>query len=176
MASFNLQDYETVETRLAKFWEANPDGRIYTELVHFSEGQFIIKASVYRLATDAHPVATGYAEETVTTRGVNQTSALENGETSALGRCLANWIYSTKGARPSREEMQKVQRGQEIPRPESPLDKLTTALLAYSKDKAVRKAFVTNTLGKDVQASELTNEEITLVIETLTAATAPFTE
>ena len=27
MAAFNLNDYETVETRLAKFWEANPDGR-----------------------------------------------------------------------------------------------------------------------------------------------------
>ena len=176
MAAFNLQDYETVETRLAKFWEANPDGRIYTELVHSGNGQFIVKAFVYRLATDANPTATGYAEEVVTTRGVNQTSALENCETSAIGRALANWIYATKGSRPSREEMAKVQRGAEIARPETPLDKLTSALMAYSKDKAVRKAFVTNTLGKDVSPADLTDKEINLVIETLSAATAPFTE
>lgn len=176
MAAFNLNDYETVETRLAKFWEANPDGRVYTELVSANNGQFIIKASVYRLATDEHPIATGYAEEIVTTRGVNSTSAMENCETSSLGRALANWIYATKGSRPSREEMAKVQRGAVIDRPETPLDKLTAALLAYSKDKAVRKAFVTNTLGKDVSPADLTDEEITLVIETLSAATAPFTE
>jgi len=50
----------------------------------------------------------GYAEETVTSRGVNQTSALENCETSAIGRALANAGYAPKGKRPSREEMTKV--------------------------------------------------------------------
>ena len=32
--AFNLEDYETVEERLAKFWADNPDGRIETELVN----------------------------------------------------------------------------------------------------------------------------------------------
>ena len=68
------------------------------------------------------------------------------------------------------------ERGAEIARPETPLDKLTSALMAYSKDKAVRKAFVTNTLGKDVSPADLTDEEISTVIEALNAATAPFTE
>jgi hypothetical protein len=48
------------------------------------------------------------AEETVQGRGVNATSALENCETSAIGRALANAGYAAKGKRASREEMQKV--------------------------------------------------------------------
>ena len=55
-----------------------------------------------------HPWATGLAEETVQGRGVNATSALENCETSAIGRALANAGYATKGKRASREEMAKV--------------------------------------------------------------------
>ena len=60
--------------------------------------------------TDAAPAATGYAHESVTSRGVNLTSALENCETSAIGRALANLGYAPKGKRPSREEMAKANR------------------------------------------------------------------
>jgi hypothetical protein len=106
---FNLDDYETVEERLIKFWKDHPDGRIFTELIDAENGRFIVKALIYRTEVDAHPWCTGLAEETVSGRGVNATSALENCETSALGRALASAGYATKGKRPSREEMAKVQ-------------------------------------------------------------------
>jgi hypothetical protein len=64
---------------------------------------------------DAQAWTTGYAEETVSTRGVNSTSALENCETSAIGRALANAGYVTKGKRPSREEMSKVKANEPKP-------------------------------------------------------------
>jgi hypothetical protein len=105
---FNLQDYETVEERLVKFWKEHPDGRIDTAIVEASPNRFIVKASIYRTEVDAHAWTTGFAEETVSARGVNATSALENCETSAIGRALANANYATKGKRPSREEMSKV--------------------------------------------------------------------
>lgn len=108
MAFFNLDDYETVEERLSKFWKEHPTGRIFTRLIEHSPTRFIVEAHVYRDSADAHPWATGLAEETVQGRGVNATSALENGETSAIGRALANCGYATKGKRPSREEMAKV--------------------------------------------------------------------
>jgi hypothetical protein len=112
---FNLEDYETVEERLAKFWKEHPDGRIYTTLVEHTLQRFIVQAAIYRTEVDAHPWTTGYAEETVSTRGVNSTSALENCETSAIGRALANANYASKGKRPSREEMAKVNNAQPKP-------------------------------------------------------------
>ena len=122
---FNLEDYETVEERLAKFWKEHPDGRIYTTLVEHTLQRFIVQAAIYRTEVDAHPWATGFAEETVSTRGVNSTSALENCETSAIGRALANAGYAPKGQRPSREEMAKVNNAQPKPFAEKLADKIT---------------------------------------------------
>jgi hypothetical protein len=122
---FNLEDYETVEERLTKFWKEHPDGRISTEIVEHTLQRFIVKASIYRTEVDAHPWTTGFAEETVSTRGVNSTSALENCETSAIGRALANANYATKGKRPSREEMAKVNQAQPKPFAEKLADKIT---------------------------------------------------
>lgn len=105
---FNLQDYETVEERLIKYWKDHPDGRIETKLIEASATRFIVQAYIYRTEADQHPWSSGLAEETVQGRGVNATSALENCETSAIGRALASAGYATKGKRPSREEMAKV--------------------------------------------------------------------
>jgi hypothetical protein len=122
---FNLEDYETVEERLMKFWKDYPDARISTEIIEHTLQRFIVKASIYRTEADAHAWSTGFAEETVSTRGVNSTSALENCETSALGRALANAGYATKGKRPSREEMAKVKAAEPKPFAEKLADKIT---------------------------------------------------
>jgi hypothetical protein len=105
---FNLADYEPVEVRLEKFIKDYPDFRISTELEVIETNRYVVKAYLYKNSTDTVAWATGLAEETVTSRGVNQTSALENCETSAIGRALANAGYAPKGKRPSREEMTKV--------------------------------------------------------------------
>ena len=105
---FNLDDYETVEERLIKFWKEHPDGQIHTKVLEHTSSRFIVEASIYRTEADVRPWTTGLAEETVQGRGVNATSALENCETSAIGRALANAGYATKGKRASREEMGKV--------------------------------------------------------------------
>jgi hypothetical protein len=111
---FNLEDYETVEERLVKFWKEHPDGQIHTKLLDSTSSRFIVEASIFRTEADARPWTTGLAEETVQGRGVNATSALENCETSAIGRALANAGYATKGKRASREEMSKVAKGVEV--------------------------------------------------------------
>jgi hypothetical protein len=97
-----------VEVRLEKFIKDYPSFRISTELEVVEASRYIVKAYLFKNAEDGVAWATGYAEETVTSRGVNQTSALENCETSAIGRALANAGYAPKGKRPSREEMTKV--------------------------------------------------------------------
>ena len=105
---FNLEDYETVEERLTKFWKEYPDGRIETELIEASNNRFIVAARIYRTEADLRYWTSGLAFEVISDRGVNATSALENAETSSIGRALANAGFATKGKRPSREEMTKA--------------------------------------------------------------------
>lgn len=115
--AFDLSNYETVETRLARFWEQYPDGRVETTLMNYDGDSCIVRTVVWKHRDDANPTATGYAHEIHTDRGVNMTSFIENCETSSLGRCLSNMGLAKQGARPSREEMQKVERLGGAPQP-----------------------------------------------------------
>ena len=106
--AFDLSQYETVDERLHKFWERYPDGRLETEVVEASNTRFIILCKLYRSKEDDRPSSTGLAMEVISDRGVNANFALENGESSSIGRALANLGLSAKGKRPSREEMASV--------------------------------------------------------------------
>ena len=116
MARFNLDEYELVETRIARFLEDNPDGRIITHDMTRPEdrakGYWVIRAEVFTDHDQQYadcPRATGWAFEIEGTAGANATAALENCETSAIGRALANCGYQSK-KRSSQEEMKKVAR------------------------------------------------------------------
>lgn len=110
MNRFNPDEYETVDTRLGRFWQDHPEGRIRTWIENLTDTQIIAGAAVYRSITDEHPAATGFAHEVAGVGMVNKTSWVENGETSAVGRALANAGYAPKGQRPTREEMLKASR------------------------------------------------------------------
>lgn len=117
---FNLEDYETVEERIKRFYDEHPDARIKTEEVTSesdrANGLWVMKATLYLNIGDQAadlPKATGYAFEVDGQGMANKTSALENCETSAIGRALANANFSGN-KRASREEMAKVKRG-EVP-------------------------------------------------------------
>ena len=114
---FDLSNYEPVEKRIDRFYAEYKSGRIVTELVAHSDQMFIVKAFAYRDAADERPASTGFAEERVGSNPVNRQSALENCETSAIGRCLANLNFAPKGARPSLEEMTKTDRVGDAPAP-----------------------------------------------------------
>ena len=103
MAHFNLDNYETVEDRLVKFWHDHPDGRIATmmEDITADKTMVVFRCDVYFHADDHKAKASGYAEETRNSSPVNKTSFVENCETSAIGRALANCGYAAKGSRHS---------------------------------------------------------------------------
>ena len=100
-----LDDYEPVADRIEKYWTEYEQGAIITDLITHTDTAVTFKATVY---DGERVVATGWAAETITDRGVNATSALENCETSAIGRALANLGFAAKKQRPSREEMTKT--------------------------------------------------------------------
>ena len=108
--AFDLSAYETVEDRLARFWAEHPNARIDTAMMNYDGDTCIFRAEIYFDASQSSPTATGYAEEVKGSSPVNRTSFVENCETSAIGRALANCGYATHGKRPSREEMAKVSR------------------------------------------------------------------
>jgi len=97
------KEYKTVALRVNEFRAERPDWGIVTELVSADEEKVIMKASIiapsgYVAETGARfpdfVVGTGYAEERRTSSQINKTSALENCETSAIGRALAACGYA----------------------------------------------------------------------------------
>ena len=113
--SFNPADYAEVAERLPLFWKDCPRGRIITEIIVDDGTRIVMRADLYADIADAVPTTTGFAEEVRGSSMVNKTSAIENCETSAIGRALANYQYQGSKKRASLEEMVKVYRQGEQP-------------------------------------------------------------
>ena len=151
--AWDLSNYEQVDERIDKFYTSHNDGRILTEIHTLSDDKVVFKALVY---VGEILVSTGFAYEKEGSTPVNKTSYIENCETSAIGRALANYNFAKKGARPSKEEMEKVVRySAPKPAPEARVttentgvytdmcedcgDKIPTAVVVYSKSKFGKK-------------------------------------
>jgi hypothetical protein len=107
--AFNLDDYEPVAVRHSRWLEQHPNGRTITHMVSIPGADIcVIRAELW---LEDVCIATGYAEEVRGAGNVNRTSHVENCETSAVGRALANagMAGTDVNKRPSREEMSKVQ-------------------------------------------------------------------
>jgi hypothetical protein len=132
MARFNLNDYDMVENRIARFLEDFPDGRIITREMTTdndrAKGYWVVMAEIFTDHEDQHArcaKASGWAFEIEGTAGANATAALENCETSAIGRALANAGYSGN-KRASQSEMKKVARADK-PIPEEFVNQISEA-------------------------------------------------
>jgi hypothetical protein len=133
--SFNPADYAEVAERLPLFWKDCPLGRINTEIVTDDGTRIVMKATLWADISHTEPTTTGYAEEVRGSSMVNKTSAIENCETSAIGRALANYQYQGSKKRASLEEMVKVYRqgGQEQQAPLTQAVQRTQALGSSSE-------------------------------------------
>lgn len=81
------KEYETVASRIHRFRAAHPDWQIYTDIVTADQERVVMRCDICD-NTGTH-IATGHAEEVRASSQINRTSALENCETSAIGRALA---------------------------------------------------------------------------------------
>lgn len=154
MPHFNIDEYDTVETRLARFHEDYPDGRVVSYELTSEEdrakGYWVVRAQIFIDHDDQHancPKASGFAFEIEGGAGANKTAALENAETSAIGRALANMGYSGR-KRPTQTEMRKVARA-DHPIPAEFIESVSTAKDRAELDKLYATA-VENGWAEDV--------------------------
>lgn len=106
------KEYAEVNQRIKAFRMVYPQGTIETEIVSQYEdilgnGNVIIKASVYctNNIDEKQLLGTGYAMEDKESSYINQTSFLENAETSAVGRALGMCGFGIDTAVASAEEI-----------------------------------------------------------------------
>lgn len=81
------KEYKLIATRVAEFVEQKPDWAIETEIVDIDSEAVVMKAMIKDESGRVR--STGFAEEFRKSSTINKTSALENCETSAIGRALA---------------------------------------------------------------------------------------
>lgn len=84
--SIHNKDYWTVAERIAKLRDEHPDYTVETQLISQDAEKVIMKGLIM---DGERLISTGYAEEVRGSSTINTTSALENAETSAVGRALA---------------------------------------------------------------------------------------
>ena len=148
-------EYAPVADRIVLFYERYPEGRIVTQLTMHNEREIVFCASVYRDQKSRVPAATGWASERVGDGDINTVACLENTETSAIGRALANLGFIASRQRPSAEEMAKAVRARArtstvAPYPESSPSRRVreSALLPIDADPLQRAANeIMETLG-----------------------------
>ena len=85
------KQYYTVAERVDAFRQEHPDYTIETQLIEATDEKVIMKALILN---GENLVSTGYAEEVRGSTNINRTSALENCESSAVGRALAFFKYA----------------------------------------------------------------------------------
>jgi hypothetical protein len=175
----SIEDYEPVQSRFSRFieWAETREQffSVISQLLSLPGDDICVMKTT--ILCDGVVVATGHAEEIRNQGNVNKTSSLENCETSSLGRCLSNFpMHNFCGTsldkRPSREEMQKVQRmttrdtdGGSITEPSN---------LASEKQLNMIRA-VCKSMGRTVPASlqSMTKRDASAFIDSLKNAPAP---
>ena len=136
MGNFDLGNYVEVNVRVEKFWELYPNGRIATEIISFKDGVIVMKASVYKAAENETPDATGHAYEKENSTFINKTSAVENCETSAIGRALGVMGFEIKKSIASREEVANAVLQQKV---ETDVELKKRLVKKHNGDKAAAK-------------------------------------
>ena len=175
MAHFDLSLYETVAQRLERWWIAFPNGRIITSIHHYDGTTVIMRAECFN--NEDKLISTGYAEEVFGSSNVNKTSYIENCETSCIGRAISNSCIGHTGERASSTEMEKVNRVNSTPAPDT-FGGATPKQIGFLKSLARGKAwddfqlleFIHKTLGvDDVVVETLSSGQCRVLIDRMKA-------
>jgi len=137
------REYRTVALRVSEFRAEYPakDGwAIVTQIIERNDDTVVMRAAIVK---DCVEVATGFAEEQRKASQINQTSALENCETSAIGRCLAAFglggsEYASANEVANAIHQQGQSRGHQVrrsfPKPKTNEQQMTEEQVTYVTD------------------------------------------
>jgi hypothetical protein len=169
-----LKDYVEVNVRIEKFYQKYPNGRIITEILSWENGTVVMKATTFRQQEDAVPSSTGHAYEKEGSTYINKTSALENCETSAVGRALAMLGFEIKKSVASKEEVAnaKLNQGETqapinkaqapVNKPQAPTKTQSVECLTKDEQKQLGETFLKMGFNKENR-----QDAIQLVIDTV---------
>lgn len=145
------KQYATVVERVNEFrTSAMKDWTIKTELVQSDQTFVVMKAEI--LDTEGRLIGTGFAEEVRGSSNINTTSALENCETSAIGRALANVGLGGDVAYSTANEVTQALIQQEAQKMIEPYTEAMNHLAAHNE--MVRKHLASIQAVKDAIASK----------------------
>lgn len=158
------KEYVEVNERI-KYFRLAEDYKgwcLKTDVIHFDDNQCVMKATI--LNAEGLIVATGFAQEDKSSSYINKTSYVENCETSAWGRALANLGIGIDTSIASSNEVSMAIAKQNTPPPATaqPTLKALTAEIKENMIKAVqegKKEAVENALGK-YKVTKKVREEI----------------
>ena len=113
--SFDLTNYEDVNSRIKRFRSEFPSGRLvaYIEDIDVVKGFILMRAEAYRDDTETVPAAVDYAFEIRTDRGVNQLNWVENCTTSVYGRVIG-LLTPSEVNRATVQDMQRSLKSQRL--------------------------------------------------------------
>lgn len=111
--AFNLDNYEDVASRVRRFQDAYPLGRIYVKVLDFDKerGSILVEAQVFRTDTEELPAATDIAFEWAKKSNVSEKWWVENAATSAIGRAISSVLPTDhKAVRESMAQVNEIER------------------------------------------------------------------
>jgi precorrin-3B methylase len=148
------RNYETIASRLMRFREAHPDWTIRTEILDCTDEVVRVHASIGYISEGGIFVAlsSGHAEEYRETEGVNATSALENCETSAIGRALSFVGFGSPDSIASAEEVIAAKRKEKVIQEAKPGALVLLQEAAKKGSASLQDAWETSLSKEDRQA------------------------
>lgn len=151
------KNYAEVAERVKAFRKLFPEGVIDTEIVKYEDGIVIIKATI--IDADGGKLATGHAMEREGTSNINRFNALENCETSAVGRALGFIGLTGGGSIASYEEVSNAQMKQEGAKLATTSEK--AGLIASANAKGIDHEAILKAVGfdRDKQPEGMTAEQ-----------------
>lgn len=159
------KQYAEVNERIKVFRMLFPNGTINTEVISITKnekGKSVVIFKATAMNENGETLATGHAYETEGSTFINNTSYIENAETSAVGRCLGMLGIGIDTSIASYEEVanaveQQKEQKNETPAPKKKETKKEDKKELSEEDKGARNRLVTLCKMNGLQIADVSN-------------------